>query len=171
MDNLIQAINSFWGDSLKTISPEQIEEFTLSPLNKSILIEIGLPSEDDIISFYFDSRIQECVLDNNRVLIIGDDYGTQIGVSLNVDAKDAIYSIDISNESPIRFINSDILKLLQFLLLYKKLKSSMIESTDEEAITLISKTRDEFAKIDRKALADENNWWSVILEQHEDGIM
>jgi hypothetical protein len=167
----IQEIKNFWGDALKRISSERIGEYALSPMNKSILFEVGLPIVDDLVTFYKESGIKECYYGQDRFLIIGDDYGTQIGVSLNADTKNEIYSFDVGNELPKRFINSDISKLLQLLLKYKKFKSSIVDCSDEEVALVISKLKVEFIKIDNKALADEENWWSVLLEQHEEGIM
>jgi hypothetical protein len=36
---------------------------------------------------------------------------------------------------------------------------------------MIDGIKKEFDIVDINALADEDNWWSVILEQHEEGIM
>ena len=171
MDNLILTIKSVWGNSLQKISPERIKEYALSPTNETILLEVGLPLGNDLISFYDESMMKAYTQECDTFFIIGDDYGTQIGISLNMNEKDEIYSFDIQNELPKRFINSDISKLFQFLMLYQPLKTSLVESTDEEASSIIAEIKSEFNKIDLKALSNEDNWWSVVLKQHEEGMM
>jgi hypothetical protein len=170
MDEIARDIKRFWGSSLTRISSELISGYSLSTTNYRILSEVGLPLVDDLITFYEDSMIKEYCADNDRFLVIGDDYGTKIGIALNAETNNEVYSFDINEDLPKRFINSDMAKFLQFIMWYSNFKPSIIGLEEDEVGPVIAGIKDDFNKVDFLALAGEENWWSVILEQHEMGI-
>ncbi|WPC42644.1 SUKH-4 family immunity protein [Clostridium sp. JS66] len=165
MDKISEDIIRFWGDSLKKIDGKLFKESLLSKETIEFLIRVGLPIDNDVlINFKNSSEIKE----NDKFITIGDDFGTQIGIHQNTNE---IISFDSTNELPQRFINTNIKSLLQFLMIYIDNQLRLADAADEEAVEIVNRVREEYTKIDEHALADDENWWSVILEQTEEGFM
>lgn len=99
--------------------------------------------------------------------IIGNDYGTD----LCIDSKGEIISLDPDHELPTRFINQDLKSFLKFLDLFTVYYTKIGEAGEEEQLQILEKLKEEFNRIDSRALDYEDNWWSVILEQIEMGLM
>ena len=99
--------------------------------------------------------------------VIGNDYGTD----LCIDSKGEIISLDPDHELPTRFINQDLKSFLKFLNLFTVYYTKIGEAGEEEQIQILEEMKGEFNRIDSRALDNEENWWSVILEQIEMGLM
>lgn len=52
----------------------------------------------------------------------------------------------------------------------KSNNNEIVSVNDDEIGVLIGEIRQKFIHVDERALDDEENWWSVILEQVEDGL-
>ena len=111
-------------------------------------------------------EIENIKLDEDYI-IIGNDFGTNICVN----HKDEIVSIDTENEYPIRFINKDLETFLKFIVIILLHENEIDEADDDEINQVMQKVRTEFNIVDIQALSSEENWWSIILEQIELGVM
>jgi hypothetical protein len=94
--------------------------------------------------------------------IVGDDYGTKIGLSRNED----VWSVDPERQLPRRFINTSIAHFVLFLGLYEQFKSAK-----ETRELCLSELRTQFDECDVFALSNEDSWWSLILEQIGLGLL
>ena len=99
--------------------------------------------------------------------VIGNDYGTDICI----DLKGEVISLDPEQELPTRFINRDLEAFLKFLGIFTAYYMKACEADEEEQIQILEEMKEEFNKVDSLALDYEENWWSVILEQIEMGLM
>lgn len=155
-------------EKFKLITREDYRNCDLSNNTKKILCDIGLPYEHlNFIQFNIE-EIENIKLDEDYI-IIGNDFGTNICVN----HKDEIVSIDTENEYPIRFINKDLETFLKFIVIILLHENEIDEADDDddEINQVMQKVRTEFNIIDIQALSSEENWWSIILEQIELGVM
>lgn len=163
-------IKNYFEDRLTKISKEVLlgkvsEDAELF----SFLNEVGLVSEFDLINFYFEkNKIEVTNFENQDYLIIGDDFGTKICVQLS---NNKVYSIDEEGDLPMRFINSSIENLMLFIMVYEQHHEEIIEADDDEIVEIIGEIKSKLNELDSQALSFEENWWAVILEQTEDGLM
>lgn len=79
--------------------------------------------------------------------------------------------MDPDHELPTRFINQDLKSFLKFLDLFTVYYTKIGEAGEEEQLQILEKLKEEFNRIDSRALDYEDNWWLVILEQIEMGLM
>ena len=99
--------------------------------------------------------------------VIGNDYGTDICIN----SKGEIISLDPEQELPTRFINRDLETFLKFLNIFTTYHMKVCDVDEEEQIQILDEIIEEFNKVDSRALDYEDNWWFVILEQIEMGLM
>jgi len=124
------------------------------------LVANRLPSRYEHLNLTFYGRESRSSGDH---VIFGDDYGTDLCVSLS---DGAIYSIDPKHKLPTRFMNSGIEQLARFIEVSETFSGSTI--TDLEVLS--RQMRAELAKIDPKAFANPENWWAVVLAVMADGL-
>jgi hypothetical protein len=120
-----------------------------------------LPSRYEHMNLTFYGR--ECRPKGEHV-IIGDDYGAEFCVSLS---DGAIHSIDPREELPTRFVNSGILELARFI----EVSESFSDTPINDTAMLSRRMREALTQIDAKAFADPENWWAIVLEQMEYGLL
>lgn len=153
-------------EKFKLITREDYRNCDLSNNTKKILCDIGLPYKPlNFIQFNIE-EIENIKLDEDYI-IIGNDFGTNICVN----HKDEIVSIDTENEYPVRFINKDLETFLKFIVIFLSHENEIEEADDDEIDQVMKKVTTEFDMTDIRALSSEENWWSIILEQIELGVM
>lgn len=169
MDEMVKDIVDFWGESLKIINISENEKNKLSKETELFFKKVGTPIDNKFLINFNDSitEYRHEGKENNYVMI-GNDFGTSICINIKTDE---IFSIDDDNELPVRFINSNIKCLLGCLMVYIKYQPQLIEADDEEVFNIVKEIRESFIKFDLRALENDENWWSVILEQIEYGLM
>jgi hypothetical protein len=104
-----------------------------------------------------------------NLIVFGDDSGTNICLNLY---DGFVYSVDLKNELPTRFVNTDVDCLGKFLSAHQRYASEVIKTDSEgEQLKIVKRLREELVAIDSKAFDEPENWWAVVLEQMEDGLM
>ncbi|WP_254506965.1 SUKH-4 family immunity protein [Anatilimnocola floriformis] len=101
---------------------------------------------------------------NRGMLVIGDDYGTELCLDLS---SGNIQSIDPNSEHPTRFMNSSIAQLAQFIATHDRLVSKLTVDADTDLSSQLELLRSSLLATDQVALARPENWWSTVLEQLE----
>ena len=145
---------------------EKYRNCNLSNNTKKILCDIGLPNKPlNFIEFNIE-QIENIVVDGGNI-IIGNDFGTNICIN----HKDEIVSIDPENEYPIRFINKNLESFLEFVITFLLYEDKINDVDDDGIHQVVQEIRKKFDMIDIQALSNEENWWSIILEQVELGVM
>lgn len=138
----------------------------LSNTTKKILCDIGLPKEPlKFIQFNIE-EIENIKLDKEHI-IIGNDFGANICIN----CKDEIVAIDFENEYPKRFVNKNLETFLKFIIIYLSYEDKINVADDDEINQVIQEIRKKFDMIDVKSLSNEENWWAIVLEQIECGLM
>ena len=132
--------------------------FTEVLINASKIKFIGLSFNEDIISKEVNGEM---------FYIIGNDYEDLLGIR-KLDLN--VFSI---SDNDMVFINSSLEQLIDCINCFINSIIDLDEDDfDEEKRTkevrMVSK---KIKNIDKKALLDENYWWSLILEQVEDGLL
>lgn len=124
------------------------------------------------INFYNEPEIG--LYHGDDYIILGNNESSKIGIHKKTEN---IHFIDETPSSSIqiRFINSDIAKFLIFLKIYLSYRPQLVdamevEDSEEKLLELVHNIKQHFNQIDSKALLDEESYWSVILEQVEDGL-
>lgn len=147
------------------IKREQYRECSLSNETKKILCDIGLPKEPlNFIQFNIDEIEIEL---NDRYIVIGNDFGTDICIN----EKEEIISIDKENEYPIRFVNKSLKDFLECIFIYKQYEQEINNVADDDIESILDEIKMKFEIIDKEVFNNEENWWSIILEQIELGMM
>lgn len=103
----------------------------------------------------------------NLVVIGAERFGNDICVDRDTGR---VWSLDPEGDLPTRFINSDVERLMASLGAHEALVRIRIErgAVPDEDAEVLSRA---LAAIDADALADEEHWWAVIVEQIGDGLM
>ena len=159
-------IYDFLQNRFKLNTRKDYNNFDLTENTKKILCDIGLPKEPlGFIKFNIDEL--KTLKHEDDFVIIGTDLGTNICINKN----DEIISVDFENEYPTRLINKNLESFLNFIVIFL-LHEDEINSADDDTISqIIQKTKAEFEQIDELALNNQENWWPIILEQIEMGVM
>lgn len=149
--------------NFKLYKQEKYNNVNLSADTRRILCDIGLPYQPlEFIQFNIE-EIDNIKLDENYI-VIGNDFGTNICIN----DKDEVVSVDIKNEYPIRYINKNLKSFLNCIIIFSMHENEINNADEEEIKMIIKKVRKEFDETDVYALNNEENWWSVILEQIEE---
>lgn len=167
--NKQEAIKNYFGDRLKKI-PKDVISNEISDTNNLVLFltEMGLIEGFEGITFYFESpSIQKIEINGKEYLVLGDDYGTKLCAELT---SENIFSVDVEGELPTRYINSSIENFILFIMIFEQYQKSLDEDEDEN-MNKLSELQSTFNKYDKAALDGEENWWSVIIEQIDDGLL
>ena len=82
-----------------------------------------------------------------------------------------IHSVNPENKNDTRFVNSNLLSLLYFVILFSCYGQKIAESSDDNISIIIDELTARLKLIDAKALENEDYWWSIILEQIENGLI
>lgn len=144
---------------------EEYRELDISAESKKILCDIGLP-ENPLPFLRFDVKAADNLIMNDYV-VIGSDFGTNICLN----SSDEVISVDPELEYPTRFINTNLTCLLECIIIYLKHEKEIAEADDNNVDRLIADIKSEFTQADPQSLQNDENWWSIILEQVETGLI
>lgn len=161
----------FWNNSCIQFDLDTLSKYSLTQDTRKYLSLVGLPVNGEFlkdlnISFY--SNFEQINVQDCDYIAIGDDYGTKICIN---GKSNEVVSIDIEEYMNIRFINSSIENFIDFLQIYFTKRPELAHADDEKAVEITSLIKDEFNRLDPRALDYEENWWTIILEQTEQGLL
>jgi hypothetical protein len=162
-------IVQLWGDSLKRVDAQALRADVPLRRTRDFLTSVGLPQCDLPLEVTFHSGqelLVERVVNGAGYWVVGDDYGTKIAL----DAKEQVWSLG-DGEMPNRAINTSLDRFVLFLGIYRSATPALKEATDEQASGIVDGLRGQFSALDPAALAEGENWWSVVLEQVEQGLL
>ena len=175
MEITVDDLKNFWKDSLKPLDASLFNEFLCSQETKSFLVLIGIPIDNYFLNgiyvkFYSDpGNIKIFTYLEEKYISIGNNEGDIICIK---EKTDEVFVITDNEEVPIRFINSNISNILIFFQIYfLKRPELRAISTEEEALEIVNNLKNIYSQIDPKALYNVESWWSIILEQTEQGLM
>jgi hypothetical protein len=100
--------------------------------------------------------------------VIGTDDRTEFRVDL---ADGRVWSIDPQGALPPRPVNSSVEQLAETIAAYREYAARVSGVDDDEATRLVQALRGRLSGIDVGAASDPEGWWSLILEQAENGLL
>jgi hypothetical protein len=103
----------------------------------------------------------------DHAIVVGSDDGTRF-----VLVSDAVFSVDPNGRLPRRFVNSSIAAFASCIEAHREYCDAVTDACSEaEELRVAERLAVVLAKIDSAALADPENWWSVVVEQVRDGLL
>lgn len=159
-------IYNFLEENFTLIRREEYRECNLSMKTKEILCDIGLP-QSPLEFICFDNEGIDKIQLGEQHIIIGADFGTYICIN----SKNEIVSVDPKQEYPTRFINKNLYSFLECIVIFLLYQEKYNEINDEEVDMFFKDLKKEFDRVDIRALNSGENWWSIILEELELGLM
>ncbi len=118
------------------------------------------------ISLRFISEVHEISMLGEGYVIVGNDYECLIGVHKE---SGYVFSLQVE-EKKVVLINSSIALLEEFISLFGGGIDLNEKYSEGKRFAQVKRLRDTFHSLDRNAL-QEKTWWSLILEQVEDGLL
>lgn len=105
-----------------------------------------------------------------NLLVIGTDDGSDlcvrysdgVVVSMDADPKSAV---------PTRFVNSSIQQLARSIHAFERYGRELSNAPDEAAVAAVTPLIQSVREIDPQAVEDPKSWWSLIIEQVEQGFL
>jgi hypothetical protein len=157
-----------WAGNTIRVPEAILSKHPLSQDLRSFLAKVGLPRDCPLlVTFYEDAHLlQPLTYERETYLIVGDDSGSKLCIKTGTED---VWSIDPAHQLPRRFINTELRHFVLFLHLYRSRQPGLETASDEQAAAIIAAMRSEFSRLDARSLDDGENWWSVILEQSEQG--
>lgn len=138
------------------LSPESIRELTQIGLPRSVpdLFEVDMEEDPGV----------ERLRDVTRL-------GTDQGSWLVLDAQERIRSIPFDESLPERHVNASVGAFAAFLDQALDLGRNLSQLSDDAAAEAVAGARDRLAGIDPTAFASDDDWWAVVFEQLEAGLL
>lgn len=125
----------------------------VSEIRKLVVSHLSEDFPPLLLSFYGDESQQR-----EGFVVIGNDFGTDLGVRLS---DGAVYSIDPISSVPGPFVNSSIKQLAACIGIYK---SVCVEEPALPRYATVQELRAALEQVDRAAFSDEDNWWVCIID-------
>ncbi|GEM_PF-6181422 len=137
--------------------------------------ELNFSLPDDIIleiKFFKREEFYSLMFNNKEYVIVAEDYVKNL---IGVDGYGRVYFLDpcdISSGKKVEIYTAkDLSTFCAELMLFKNCDPLPINASDE----MIEASAQQFARklesLDKDALSDSENFWSLIVEQLEDGLL
>jgi len=163
------------------VRAEDLRTLDIPSAAKLALEQIGLPRE---VEPFFTTNIQETGIlalgeysrftgtemlsQGDELYRIGSDYGTEVCIR---KGSGEVVSVDVQREYPTRFINTGLPQFIECLYVVSVERAEFVSLDDEEIDRRVLGIEREIARVDQRALQDDENWWAVIVEQMKDGLL
>ena len=164
-------IVNFWGqENLNRWSESSLRDVAIPQPSKRFLIEVGLPSNEDW-TLRFDpeaDHLPQLPNKGNYRRIGFDDF---VPICLDEKRSGCVVAVEKDVGGSERFINSSVERFGEFLVLYQEYRKTARAVSEEEIVKAIAGIEEGMRKADPKAFDDPNNYWPVILEQMNQGLL
>jgi hypothetical protein len=167
---LDEEIIRFWGEhSLVRWPPDLLTKTGLSEPAKEFLTKVGLPRGADWTA-QFDLTLDEMrrSVADARYVVVGDDTGFPFCLDLRTGGQVVIIEADERG----RYVNSDVRKFGEFLLLFQRYRLTVRSMDQEQEIQrLISETERGMRASDPTAFSNPACYWPLVLAQMREGSL
>jgi hypothetical protein len=169
-------IVNFWGaDNLKRWAETNLHNVKIPESSKRFLVTVGLPYKQKW-HFRLDAEADELPsLPKKKNLRRICFYGHSACICLDEKLGGSVVWVSTPDASGESLVNTDVERFGRFLVLFGEYvrKGATISKKDfmDYVETVVPTIQDKMRKIDPKALEDEEGFWSVIIEQMEDGLL
>jgi hypothetical protein len=184
-----EEIIMFWADSLVKLSHTIVDPLPIDTATRQLLTHIGLPrqislfpDEDLTLEFRLDGPFKIDIHKNEPVTQIGQMGEAGIYIYIAADGTVTNRTDLGDDEDQWRFMNSSLEQFLRFIVIYKRLYPDFWvrpdidfddlddEEQEEKLAQLAADFRAQFEPYDPKAFENDETWWSIAVEQMEDGL-
>lgn len=156
-----------WGEA-SVVCPVDVQAVALPADAVAVLTEVGLPRQVDPLFKIEDMAVRNVPGREGLYCRVGSDFGTDLCVSADTGE---VESFSLTGEYPTRFVNTSLALFVEFLFLVSAERKRFPDLGDDEIDQLIAALEDRLRQLDGRALADRDNWWAVIVEQLQDGLL
>jgi hypothetical protein len=160
-------VADFWGHNVVRWNGAALRRAGVSDADASFLDRVGMPRNVNW-TLDFASAAQEVrTLPGHASMVVigGDD---QNPICLRVSDGNVVC---VEEDGLERFMNSTIFALADFLCAYQVYRAQVGDLEDDAIDELIAATESKMRITDAAALSNEENYWSVVLEQMEEGLL
>ncbi len=166
-----EEIIKFWGrDNLKRWPEASLRDVAIPASSKSFLAEVGLPFRVDW-TLRFDPEANQLPRLPNKSHYRRIGFDDVVPICLDEQHGGRIVAVEREVGGTERYINSSVECFGECLVYYQQYRTSVRGVTEDEVAKLITTTEERMRKADPTAFGDSNNWWSVILEQMNQGLL
>lgn len=165
-------IVNFWGyDNLKRWSESNLRNVNIPQSSKRFLMDVGLPCKEDWLLRFDHEADQLPRLPNkdNYCRIGFDDF---VPICLDEKRDGCVIVVETEVGGTERFINSSVERFGEFLVLYEMYRRSPSSISERQLLNvIIPQIEERMRKIDPNAFKNVENYWPVIIEQMNDGLL
>lgn len=166
-----EEIVNFWGrENLKRWSESSLRDVAIPQSSKQFLIEVGLPYKEDW-TLRFDpeaDHLPQLANKGSCRRIAFDDF---VPICLNEKRDGCVVAIETDVGGSEQFINTSVECFGEFLVLYQEYRKLARAVSEEEIMKIIPGIEERMQRADPKAFDDSNNYWPVIVEQMNQGLL
>jgi hypothetical protein len=165
-------IINFWGKaSLRRWPEASLRDAQISSSTKSFLAEVGLPDEVGLtMQFGPEDGMLPRLTTRSHCLRIGFDDIVPICVDEEGAGRVVAVEEEDKDDGP-RFINSSVERFGECLVHYEQYRRSVRDVSEAEALRLVGIAEEQMRKADPGAFGDPENWWPIIVEQMNHGLL
>lgn len=164
-------IIQFWGEGNLRRWPEaDLRDAQIPASSKSFLIEVGLPFREDwTLRFNPQVGVLPRLSIRRGCRRIGFD--DSVPICLDEEHDGRVVAIEDVVGGSERLINSNIECFVECLVYYKQYRTVVRLASEEEVQKIIDVTGSQIRTADAAAFADPDNWWPLIIEQMNHGLL
>ena len=173
MDTWKETLSAYWGNQLIRFKPDRLAERNIHPEAKDVLQELGLPeiAIKRALEFSVDKELSLIEFNGERYIRLGNNVGDNnlgIFVCMKEGALE-IFQVHTKYDPNVFFMNSDLKSFLLFMHAYAQFleEGENLDEDDTEKNEMVGRLRDEFSRIDPRALEGDNYYWTFILIELE----
>jgi hypothetical protein len=134
------------------------------------LIEVGLPYKEDW-TLRFDSEADHLPRLPKKANYRRIGFDDLVPVCLDEKRGGCVVAVETAVGGSKRFINSSVECFGEFLVLYQEHWKAARAVSEEEIVKFISGVEERIRKADPEAFDDPNNYWPVVVEQMNQGLL
>jgi hypothetical protein len=165
-----EAIIEFWGvENLLRWSETALRDLHIPEASKSFLKDVGLPRQDDWTFRFGPSNLIPTIEGKPHCRRIGYSdtspiYVDELRNGLVAAGEDSWGGREV-------LINSNVQAFAECLVHYQRYRQAAIHTPEEEIQHVVTRTQMALAHADSAAFASEENWWPLVVEQMNQGML
>ncbi|MEQ4204969.1 SUKH-4 family immunity protein [Actinopolymorpha sp. B9G3] len=167
---LLGEVRRLWGDRLALVPTEHLRDNMPEDV-RLFLAQVGLPVRSPtLVTFRDNDRLGELISAGEAEFsALADEAEATLGIK---SGTHQIWAVHPEGLLPQRFVNSDLPRFLLFLAHFDDHLPDLRDADNQqEARALTGQLRRLFTVTDPIALTDPESWWSLVLEQADEGFM
>ncbi|MGO8843380.1 MAG: SUKH-4 family immunity protein [Methyloceanibacter sp.] len=168
---LHEDIVNFWGwENLKRWSEDSLRDVVIPQPSKQFLIQVGLPCNEDW-TLRFDPEPDHVPRLPNKANYRRIGFDDDVPICLDEKRDGCVVAVETEVGGSERFINSSVERFGHFLVLYEEYRKAARAVSEEVIVKIIPGIEERMRKADPKVFDNPNNYWPVIVEQMNQGLL